>query len=295
MEKIPKIRSRRPLILSAIALGAAVAVTARRRTRSQDSPPAEPRGDLRDLWVCAEGLRIYARVAENPPTGRLPVILVPGYGMSSSYLVPIARRLAAERPVYAPDLPGHGRSEDPEKTLTVPELAESLRAWMDEVGIGCAAFLGNSLGCQILAELAARHPGRVDRLILICPTVDATARSFLPHLPRLLRTGLFEPFSLLLLIAVDYSRAGLRRLLQELDVMFGDRIEDKLARITAPALVVHGERDALVPSRWAEEVDRRLGSRGVRVIRRGGHAPNYSAPDELMRAIRPFLHEAVGS
>lgn len=292
MEKIPEIRSRRPLILSAIALGAAVAVAARRRTRSQDSPPAEPRGELRDLWAQVDGLRIYARVSVDPPAG-LPVVLVPGYGMSSSYLAPIARRLAAERPVYAPDLPGHGRSEDPEKTLTVPELAESLRAWMDEVGIGRAAFLGNSLGCQILAELAARHPERVDRLILICPTVDATARSFLPHLPRLLRTALFEPVSLLLVIAVDYSRAGLRRLLQELDVMFGDRIEDKLARIAAPALVVHGERDALVPSRWAEEVDQRLGSRGVRVIRRGGHAPNYSAPDELMRAIRPFLSEAT--
>lgn len=273
---------------------AIVAVAVRRRTRSRDSPPAEPRGDLRDLWTQVDGLRICARVSVDPPAGR-PVVLVPGYGMSSSYLVPIARRLAAERPVYAPDLPGHGRSEDPERALTVPELAESLRAWMDEVGIGRAAFLGNSLGCQILAELAVRHPGRVDRLVLICPTTDAAARSFLQHLPRLLRTGLIEPVSLLLLIVVDYSRAGLRRLLQELDVMFGDRIEDKLARIAAPVLIVRGERDALVPPRWAEELDRRLGSRGVRLIRRGGHAPNYSAPDELMRAIRPFLREATAS
>lgn len=292
MENVPAIGSRRALVLSAAVMGAIAAVVARCRTRARDSPPVEPQGRLRDLWACVEGLRIYARVAENPPAGRLPAILVPGYGMSGSYLAPIARRLAAEQPVYVPDLPGHGRSEDPGRTLTVPELAESLRAWMDEVGIGRAAFLGNSLGCQILAELAVRHPERVDRLILICPTVDAAARSFLPHLPRLLRTALFEPVSLLLVIAVDYSRAGLRRLLQELDVMFGDRIEDKLARITAPALVVHGERDAIVPSRWAEEVDRRLGARGVRTIRRGGHAPNYSAPDELMRALRPFLHEA---
>lgn len=56
-------------------------------------------------------------------------------------MVPIARRIAAELPVFVPDLPGHGRSEKPERTLDVPGLAQALRAWMDAVGVRQAARL----------------------------------------------------------------------------------------------------------------------------------------------------------
>lgn len=118
------IRSRRIAILSALALGAAV--PAFRRGSSQ-----EPKGRLRDLRTRVEGLRIFARTSQSPAGGGPPVVLVHGYGMSSSYMVPIAERLAAERTVYAPDLPGHGRSDGPGRPLSISGLAESLRAWMD--------------------------------------------------------------------------------------------------------------------------------------------------------------------
>jgi 2-hydroxy-6-oxonona-2,4-dienedioate hydrolase len=255
----------------------------------------EPTGQLRDLWTRIEGLRIYARVSENPIPDRLPVVLVHGYGVSSRYMIPFARRLAAERPVYAPDLPGHGRSEDPGWTLTVPELAGVLYEWMDAAGLGRMILFGNSMGCQIAVELAMRHPERIDRLILAGPTVDPEARTFLRQLPRFVRDAFAERPSLLFWVAWDYLRAGPRRILREMDVAFADRIEDKLPQISMPSLVLRGERDAIVPQSWAEEVAHGLGGIGgigagrVEVIRGAGHALNYSAADELMRRIRPFL------
>lgn len=249
----------------------------------------EPKGRLRGLWTQIEGLRIYARTSEEPVSGKLPVVLVHGYGISSRYMVPIARRLAAERTVYAPDLPGHGRSEDPGRTLTVPELAAVLREWMDAIGLGQVVLLGNSMGCQIAVELAVRHPERVDRLILAGPTVDPEARTFLRELPRFIRTAFAERPSIVLWVAWDYLRAGPRRILREMDVAFGDRIEDKLWRVSMPSLVFRGERDAIVPQRWAEEVVRCLDTVDLEVIPGAGHALNYSAADELMRRIRPFL------
>jgi 2-hydroxy-6-oxonona-2,4-dienedioate hydrolase len=253
----------------------------------------EPKGQLRSLWTRIEGLRIYARASalvwEYPVPGQLPVVLVHGYGVSSRYMVPIARRLAAERPAYAPDLPGHGRSEGPGRTLTVPELASFLYEWMDAAGLGPVVLFGNSMGCQIAAELAVRHPERIDRLILAGPTVDPGARTFLRQLPRFLRDAFAERPSLLFWVTWDYLRAGPRRIFREMDVAFADRIEDKLGRISAPSLVLRGERDAIVPQRWAEEVARGIGAGPVEVIRGAGHAVNYSAADELMRRIRPFL------
>lgn len=204
-------------------------------------------------------------------------------------MVPLARRLAAERTVYAPDLPGHGRSEDPGWTLTVPELASILYEWMDVAGLGRVALLGHSMGCQIAVELAVRHPERVDRLILAAPTVDPEARTFFRQFPRFVRTAFAERLALLFWVVWDYLRTGPRRIVREMDIAFADRIEDKLGQVSMPALVLRGGRDAIVPQRWAEEVARGLDAGEVEVIQGAGHGLNYGAADELMRRIRPFL------
>jgi 2-hydroxy-6-oxonona-2,4-dienedioate hydrolase len=206
-------------------------------------------------------------------------------------MTPIARRIAAEYPVFAPDLPGHGRSGKPEQTLSVPELADALRAWMDAVGLRRVAFLANSMGCQIVADLAVRYPERTDRLILLAPTLDPEAHTVRQQLPRLLRAGAADRASLPPLLITDYLRTRPRRLVEEMKEMFADRIEEKLPQIEAPAMVVRGERDAVIPQGWAEEVARLLGTDRLVVIPDGGHALNYSAADELMRRIRPFLSE----
>lgn len=287
-------RSKRAAILSALTVGSLVAMTVlRRRSRPWAGEPKEPTGSLQDLWTQVEGLWIYSRMSRHPVPGGLPVVpvvLVHGLGISGSYMVPLARRLAAEMPVYAPDLPGHGRSDNPEEPLGVPELAEVLRNWMNAAGIHRASFVANSMGCQVVAELAVRWPERVVRLVLVGPTAEAGARTLRQQLPRLLKTGLLaERPSLALLVAKDYGRMGVRRFHGEMTEMFEDRIEDKLPRIEIPTLVVRGEKDALVPQEWAEEVARRAGADQVHVIPGAGHALNYTAADELMRIIRPFL------
>lgn len=246
---------------------------------------------LRSVRTRVDGMSVHALVSAGPASGALPVVLVHGYGVSGRYMVPIARRIAAERPVWVPDLPGHGRSEKPERTLDVPGLARALRGFLDAVGVPRAAFLANSMGCQTVAELAVCQPERVDRLILVGPTADPEARTLRQHLPRFLRAAFEERPSLIPIVIADYLRAGPRRIVEELRAMFADRIEEKLPRISAPAMVVHGERDFFVPRRWAAEVARLLRTDRLFAIPRAGHALNYSAPDELMRLIGPFLSE----
>jgi pimeloyl-ACP methyl ester carboxylesterase len=254
------------------------------------SPPSQTL--LLSQWTRVEGLAIHARVSSLPaPAGRLPVVLVHGYGVSGAYFVPIAERLAAELPVYVPDLPGHGASDKPEKVLSVPELADALRSWMDAAGLERAAMVGNSMGCQIVADLAARFPERVARLALIGPTADPAARTLRRNLLPFLLTGFAERLSLVPLIAADYWRAGIRRMRLEMDYMFADRIEDKLPRIGVPSLVVRGSRDHLVPKRWTEEVARLLRTDRLFTIPGAGHALNYSAAGELARVLLPFLRE----
>ena len=72
--------------------------------------------------------------------------------------------------------------------------------------------------------------------------------------------------------------------------MRDDPIEQKLPRIAAPVLLVRGEKDPIAPQRWIEEASRLLRTDRVAVIPGWGHAVPFSAPEETVRAIEPFLH-----
>ena len=129
---------------------------------------------------------MHALASTSPvPQGSPDVVLVHGLGVSGRYLVPTARLLASHGKVFVPDLPGFGRSDPPGHVLGVPELTDALLAWMDAAALTRPCLLGNSLGCQVILEAAARHPERVDRLVLLGPTMDRSVRSVAAQVFRL--------------------------------------------------------------------------------------------------------------
>ena len=200
-----------------------------------------------------------------------------------------AERLAPLCSVYAPDLPGYGRSAKPERTLSLAELADALARWMSAADLERAHLVGNSFGCQVIAEFALRHPTRVDRLVLQGPTIDPAARSFRRQLARIARNSAREPKSLGFISAADYWRAGLSRVRATIRMALADRIEEKLPRIAAPALVVRGTRDPLVSHEWAARAAALLPRGELLELADLPHTINYSAPDAFVEAITPFL------
>ena len=234
--------------------------------------------------------RIFVRFSERLRDAEsTPVVLVHGLVVSSRYMVPLARRLAARFAVYAPDLPGSGWSSKPKETLTLAQLAEVLARWMDEQEIARVALVANSLGCQIAVEFATRFPDRVAGLVLQGPTMDASARAPVPQILRWVANGWRERPSQLALLVLDYAQAGFFRFVRSFRMALEDRIEDKLDAVRAPCLVVRGGRDPIVPQAWAEEVTRRLPQGRLVVIPGAPHALNYSRLLEMARVVTPFL------
>jgi 2-hydroxy-6-oxonona-2,4-dienedioate hydrolase len=240
-------------------------------------------------WCVASGYRLHARVAAWAMEPSVPVVCVHGWGVSSRYMVPMAQKLARRRHVYAPDLPGHGRSQRPKRALHVEEHAAVLVAWMDMVGLQRVTLIGNSMGCQIAADLAARHPERVDRLVFIGPTLDDEAQGVFRNAMRLLADVPFERIALVRIVIADYLRMGPRLLLQELRNMIADHELETIQRVRTPAIVIRGERDAVVPREWANTVANALRAGPAHEVKGWGHALNFSAPDELLRIVEPFL------
>jgi 2-hydroxy-6-oxonona-2,4-dienedioate hydrolase len=238
-----------------------------------------------------DGLRVCERHAEHHD-GPL-VVLVHGIGVSGRYLLPTAGRLAERCSVHVPDLPGFGRSDPLGATLTVRRLSDLLESWLDVAGLARPdLILANSFGCQVVAELAARRPERVGRLVLVGPTVDRRARSLARLAGRLALDTIHEPPGLFAVQAVDYalhvSKSGVSSFVE----MVRDPIEESLVRVQAPALVVSGAHDAIVPRAWSAEVASMLPRGRLVEVPGAGHAVNYNAPAALTRLTLEFLHAA---
>ncbi|GAA5133255.1 alpha/beta fold hydrolase [Pseudonocardia adelaidensis] len=245
------------------------------------------RPEFAGSWAVVRGRRVHARVG-----GRVDapvVVLLHGLGVSSRYMLPLARELAPDFRVHALDLPGFGRSEPAPAVLDVPGLADALLAWVDEAGLDAPALVANSIGCQVVASAMARSPEALGRAVLVGPTFDRHGRGIPRQVARLLRSGVHERPGLVAVMARDYAACGLRRVARTARHGLAHRIEDDLPAIARPVLVVRGGRDRVVPQRWAEEVTAALPDGRLAVVPGHGHALNYSAPGPLAAAIRPFL------
>jgi pimeloyl-ACP methyl ester carboxylesterase len=247
---------------------------------------------IESRWINVGGHVIHYRASVNPSNKNLsPIILVHGLGVSSRYMVPTAVMLAPHRTIFAPDLPGFGRSKKPPRPLNITQLADALAHWMELLAIDRAVLLANSIGCQIVVDLALRRPELVAQLVLVSPTVDKRARTAFRSFLRLLLDVPHERLSLAFIALLDYLRAGLGRTALTFGYAIQDEIEQRLSGVRQPVLVVRGERDPVVPERWAEEVNRRLPASQLVNIKNAAHAVNHNSPEQLTQVVLEFLKQ----
>ena len=204
-------------------------------------------------------------------------------------MTPLAEVLSKQHLVYAPDLPGHGRSGRPSHVLDIGELAEALKQWLDAQRIRSAVFVGNSMGAQVVVELGCITHERMEAAVLLGPTMDQTRSTPYAHIWRLLSDQLVEPPWLVPLQAYDYLSEGPLRTWRE----FQHAVQhDMLARISflrAPTLILRGSRDPIVSRAFVEQLATRLPNGHLRTIEGAGHALNYNSPRETARLIEKFL------
>ena len=241
-----------------------------------------------ERWDTAGGFRVHA-YCDPDPTGKTPLVLVHGLGVSARYLLPTGERLLPHFAVYGPNLPGFGPSEKPRHPLDLAQLASVLGLWLDALGLEQPILLANSFGCQTAVELAVQRPDRLSRLVLVGPTVDRHARTILRQLFGLVRDGLSEPRALNALVVRDYLRAGPMRLWRTAQYALSDRIEDKLPSIDLPVLIVLGEHDGFVSERWARELAGRAPDGRLEIVPGAAHAVNFNSPDALAALVREFV------
>ncbi len=141
-------------------------------------PPGTGTG-LSSRVVVAAGAQWHVRSAAG--TGR-PLLALHDLGSSARALDGVLAGLAGTRPIWAPDLPGHGQTDALDATLP-DEIAARVLALLDALGAAGFDVLAEGASAALALALAARRPGT--RVLLANPR--ALARDTLPtlaaHLP----------------------------------------------------------------------------------------------------------------
>ena len=253
-------------------------------------------------------------VRDTGPRDAPAVILLHGFGASLHTWEPWAGRLDDELRVIRLDLPGAGLSPpDPTGDYTDARATALLLALMDLLQIERASFIGHSVGGRIAWTMAAEHPERVDRLVLISPDgfaspgfeygqapevpfVMGLMRYALPRdmLKAHIAVGYANPVALTeptvtryrdLMLAPGARQAMLDRMEQ---TVLRDPVP-LLGRITTPVLLVWGEQDAMIPFANARDYQSALVDLRLVSFPDLGHLPHEEDPARSLPPVRDFL------
>lgn len=239
------------------------------------------------------------------------LVLAPGMGeLRSSYrfLTPVL--VAAGYSVATTDLRGHGDSDTTFTSYGDVETAGDIRALITRLG-GSAVIVGNSLAAGAAVIVAAEHPDQVDGLVLIGPFVRnppsnavtltlfrtmmaplwvATAwKSYMPTLYSGRKPDDFEEYRTAVVASLKRKPYG-RAFSLTARQTDHDPAEAKLNSVTAPTLVIMGEKDPDFkdPAAEARFIGDALHAEVV-LVADAGHYPQAQQPDVTADAVLRFL------
>lgn len=239
-----------------------------------------------------------------------PLVLVHGVGLRLEAWAAQLAGLSRSCRVIALDLPGHGASAPLRDGARLPDYVDWLARTLDELDLDRVSLAGHSMGALISGGMAAEHPGRLDRVALLCGVHRRTpeAAAAVRARAEALRAGQRDstgPLSRWFGADVTDPAYGLvREWLDTVDPLgyaaayhafaTGDATyADAWPRVELPALFLTGDGDANSTPAMARAMAA-AAPRGRAVVIEGhGHMVPMTAPAAVNRALADWLAEEV--
>jgi len=231
------------------------------------------------------GADLYVETRGSGP----PLVLLHGFFGCGATWAPHLDALAARYRVIVPDLRGHGRSTFPDKRYSHRITGQDLLGLLDQLGLQRVRALGISSGGMTLLHASVSQPERFEALTLIGATSE-----FPPEARAIMsQTTSLEAIPPDVVADLRGCVAGGEP--QMLDLVrtfngFKDSYDDMnltakdLARITAPTLIVHGDRDPFFPVRIPAAVYSAIPKAQLWIVPNGDHVPIYGEHEAWFQA-----------
>jgi 3-oxoadipate enol-lactonase len=249
-----------------------------------------------------------------------PLILISGLGSTRlgwwKQIEPFARKFR----IINLDNRDAGDSALSTGPYTVADMAEDVAGVIKNLNLDRTHIVGISMGGMIAQELAIRHPELVDKLVLVAATAGGpTSVNAKPEVAALLmrnegedlETRVRRTFTAIAgagymakhpedldqivenALAKPMSLESYQRQLGACMVHFGKGTADRLAQITAPTLIAHGDYDPLIPYPNGEYLAEHIKGARLSAYRGVGHLVMIESPERFNREVIEFLGQEL--
>jgi pimeloyl-ACP methyl ester carboxylesterase len=241
-----------------------------------------------------------------------PILLIPGVGRTCRHWDDLSCELSKSFSLILFDNRGLGRSVAKRPAQSLGDLAVDLVELLDHLQLERAHVIGLSFGGLLAQQFALDHPSRLDRLVLVScgnrfsPYLTGVARLLgqaLRHFPP----ELFRRTIELLGTSPQYFDAHAEEIERDIASQCTtgvprraigaqlrclgcrDIASDREYRITAPTLVIAGDRDVLIPACYARDMARQIPGSEFLLVPDCGHNPFVEKPDDVLPRLTAFL------
>jgi pimeloyl-ACP methyl ester carboxylesterase len=262
-----------------------------------------PHGRYRQTVGLGTGLTV-SYVAQGDRSG-VPVVLLHAWGESLGCFDRLLPLLPATIHAVAMDQRGHGAADKPADGYSLLELADDVVAFLNAVGLTSAVLLGSSSGGYVAQQVAVRTPDRVNGLVLVGSPRSLRGRpSFADEVGRLT-----DPVDR---AWVKASLEWFPRFHDVPDWYIEDRVDDgvrmpasvwreslnglctavpptETGTITAPTLIIWGERDGLLSRVDEEALAAAIPGSQLIVYDGTGHLVLWEQPQRVANDLTDFV------
>jgi len=243
-----------------------------------------------------------------------PLLLIVGLGGSSRgwHALQVPEFSAAHRTITY-DHRGVGASQDPGGAFSIADLADDAARLLDNIGIERAHVLGAFMGGMVAQELALRHPGRVERVVLVgtYARADAKRRMLLEKWKAMVGHGLplaviaqermlwtlsdetLEQTDLIHPMMHGFLRNAMPMpdavFVRQCDACIGHDASERLAALLHPTLLVCGQEDLLTPPRLHRVLLAALPEAQLVTIPNAAHLVMAEATERFNQTVLHFL------
>jgi pimeloyl-ACP methyl ester carboxylesterase len=251
------------------------------------SEPAPEPVTFQEGWVEADGFRIrFMQAGDGPP-------LVHLHGAGGLRMTPAHDLLSQVFRVIVFEMPGFGASPENLRSRTMPDLAMTMAAAAQAMGLDSFYLMGTSFGGKVALWLAAQQPALVRALVLEAPAAirpegtqpvsgspEEIARRLYAHPERIPVAPAADPMQTAQSLALVQRLRGPPRDAQ---------LEDRLQHLLTPTLVLFGTLDSVIPADMGRLYKALLPSAHLVFVYDAGHAIAAERPEAFAEVVVDFL------
>ena len=252
-----------------------------------------------------EGLNICYEETGNPQG--MPVVLLHGWGCRNATMSSVARCLEDKMRVISLDLPGHGKSDEPNEIWGTKNFADLVVKFIDALKLENTSIIGHSFGGRTAIAMLAEYPQEKFWKLVLIDSAGVKPKRNIKYYYKVYSYKLIKKIAFALMgeekgkkiienrirkkASADYQAAS-PRMRAIMSRCVNEDLKKIMPNIQAPTLLIWGEADTATPLEDAKKMEKLIPDAGLVSFPECGHYSFLDNPFGFKSVIREFFkHE----